>query len=94
MIKIKYKTITKRKQIMIRGVHDDAWLRYGRFFWMGVYSIDSHHPTNYFSFWVFNSSENKTKPSEDQSIKILNERLARGEITEEEYDRLKRKINS
>lgn len=38
----------------------------------------------------------KTKQShrKDQSIKILNERLARGEITEEEYDRLKRKINS
>ncbi|MFC0015320.1 MULTISPECIES: SHOCT domain-containing protein [Allobacillus] len=48
-----------------------------------------------FLFWVFNkSNESKMNSSEDQSIKILNERLARGEITVEEYDRLKRKINS
>lgn len=93
MIKIKYKTITKRKQIMIRGVHDDAWLRYGRFGW-GFIQLILIILLITFLFWVFNSSENKTKPSEDQSIKILNERLARGEITEEEYDRLKRKINS
>ncbi|WP_028784593.1 SHOCT domain-containing protein [Thalassobacillus devorans] len=45
--------------------------------------------------WMMKPSSNgKPKnPSSNKSIDTLKERLARGEISEEEYDRMKRKLN-
>ncbi|MET3682717.1 putative membrane protein [Alkalibacillus flavidus] len=44
--------------------------------------------------WMFKSSnENQTTQNKD-SLDVLKTRLAKGEITEEEYERLKKKIES
>lgn len=41
---------------------------------------------------LFRWAEGKPSRSKRGALEILKERLARGEITEEEYERLKRKI--
>lgn len=42
--------------------------------------------------FLFRWAEGKPSRSKREALEILKERLARGEITEEEYERLKRKI--
>lgn len=42
--------------------------------------------------FLFRWAEGKPSRSKRGALEILKERLARGEITEEEYERLKRKI--
>ncbi|MDP4552311.1 SHOCT domain-containing protein [Alkalihalobacillus macyae] len=44
-------------------------------------------------FWM-RKPGSSSKSSSTNSAETLKERLANGEITEEEYDRLKRKLNS
>ncbi|WP_147805324.1 SHOCT domain-containing protein [Alkalicoccus halolimnae] len=38
------------------------------------------------------NSSSSTAPLRDESLNILKERFARGEISEEEYDRIKQKL--
>lgn len=44
--------------------------------------------------WMMKGSNNNSShpSSSNRSLEILKERLAKGEISEEEYDRLKRKL--
>ncbi|GGK05005.1 hypothetical protein GCM10007063_29240 [Lentibacillus kapialis] len=42
--------------------------------------------------WMFKSDNGSYRSSGDKPLETLKERLAKGEISEEEYDRLKRKL--
>ncbi|GGM29465.1 hypothetical protein GCM10011351_14470 [Paraliobacillus quinghaiensis] len=66
----------------------------GGFFGFGFFSIFIIIAIVAVIFWMFNnrgtsSSHNRT---ESNSFEILKRRLANGEISEEEYERLKKKL--
>lgn len=66
----------------------------GGFFGFGFFSIFMIIAIVLVIFWMINprgtsSSHNQT---DSDSFEILNRRLANGEISEEEYERLKRKL--
>ncbi|WP_058308788.1 SHOCT domain-containing protein [Gracilibacillus massiliensis] len=47
------------------------------------------------SIWMFktNNKQNYKEGNDNESLNILKQRLAKGEISEEEYDRLKNKLD-
>ncbi|UOQ83969.1 SHOCT domain-containing protein [Gracilibacillus salinarum] len=47
------------------------------------------------SIWMFktNNKQNYKKGNDNESLNILKQRLAKGEISEDEYDRLKNKLD-
>ncbi|SDQ80122.1 SHOCT domain-containing protein [Virgibacillus salinus] len=65
----------------------------GGFYGFGFFTILIILAIIIISVWMFKGPDNGSfRSSGDKSLETLKERLAKGEISEEEYDRLKRKL--
>ncbi len=68
------------------GFQGGGWMMFGMFIFWGLLI--------FLGFYLMKNYINGNNgPSRNHHIDILKERLAKGEITEDEYDRLMKKLN-
>ncbi|MFB9860099.1 SHOCT domain-containing protein [Salinicoccus siamensis] len=67
----------------------------GGFFGLGLFDLIVIIALFLILIWVIKgNNRNNDRQPEDRALGILNERLAKGEISEEEYERLREKIGN